>query len=87
MHAHWNPSTSKIKCFINNINVTEDILTPGWVNYLDRLPYQTYNISSLLKKGNNTIKIWLADGWYRGPLMSLQTSLRVRNVWGSKLGA
>ena len=75
------------KCFINNINVTEDILTPGWVNYLDRLPYQTYNISSLLKRGNNTIKIWLADGWYRGPLMSLQTSLRVRNVWGSKLGA
>ena len=36
------------KCFINNKNVTKDILTPGWVNYADRLPYQTYNISKLL---------------------------------------
>lgn len=75
------------KCFINDKNVTEDILTPGWVNYTDRLPYQTYNVASLLKEGNNIITIWLADGWYRGPLMSLQTGLKVRNVWGSKLGA
>ena len=74
------------KCFINNKCITEDILTPGWVNYADRLPYQTYNISNLLEKGSNTIEVWLADGWYRGPLMSLQTGLNVSNIWGSKIG-
>ena len=74
------------KCFINNKCITEDILTPGWVNYADRLPYQTYNISNLLEQGNNTIEVWLADGWYRGPLMSLQTGLNVSNIWGSKIG-
>ena len=68
-------------------NITNDILTPGWVNYDDRLPYQTYNVSPFINKGKNTIQIWLADGWYRGALMSLQTGLKVSNVWGNKLGA
>ncbi len=75
------------KCFINGKNITNDILTPGWVNYDDRLPYQTYNVSPFINKGKNTIQIWLADGWYRGALMSLQTGLKVSNVWGNKLGA
>ena len=74
------------KCFINNKCISEDVLTPGWVNYNDRLPYQTYNISSLLKKGVNKIEVWLADGWFRGPLMSLQTGLKVSNIWGTKIG-
>ena len=51
------------KCFINGKNITNDILTPGWVNYDDRLPYQTYNVSPFINKGKNTIQIWLADGW------------------------
>ena len=76
-----------IQCFINGQNITDDILTPGWVNYDDRLPYQTYNISNFIKKGDNTIHIWLANGWYRGALMSLQTGMKVSNVWGTKLGA
>ena len=45
------------KCFINGKNITNDILTPGWVNYDDRLPYQTYNVSPFINKGKNTIQI------------------------------
>ena len=74
------------KCFINDEEITKDILTPGWVNYSDRLPFQTYNVSSILNKGTNTIKIWLADGWFRGPLFSTQSGIKVSNIWGSKIG-
>lgn len=73
------------KCFLNGRRVGDDILTPGWTSYWDRLSFQTYEISNLLKPGDNTIEIWLGDGWYRSAM--LWKNNRILNTWGAHLGA
>ncbi|MBY5535865.1 family 78 glycoside hydrolase catalytic domain [Rhizobium leguminosarum] len=73
------------RCFINGVRVGGDLLTPGWTNYDDRLAYQRYDVSNLLKPGLNRIEIWLADGWYRSPLM--WGAQAIPNCWGDRIGA
>ena len=73
------------RCFINGQRVGDDVLTPGWTSYQDRLSYQTYPIGKLLRCGENTITIWLGDGWLRSTL--LWKGVRIDNTWGEHLGA
>ena len=40
-------------------------LAPGVTDYNRRVQYQTYDITALIK-AHNTVRIDLADGWYRG---------------------
>lgn len=40
-------------------------LAPGITDYRKRVQYQTYDVTDLITK-NNTLRIDLADGWYRG---------------------
>ena len=42
------------------------VLAPGHTDYRKRVQYQTYDVTELLKDGNNTVRVALADGWYRG---------------------
>ena len=51
--------------FLNGQKVSTDLFTPGWTSYKNRIQYQTYDVTSLLK-GKNTIGAILGDGWYRG---------------------
>lgn len=89
--AGSGPSTLRISAlglyrgFINGKRVGNDLLTPGWTSYWDRLSYQTYDVSDLLHEGENTIDIWLGDGWYRSRLMSPRNG--VINTWGDRIGA
>jgi alpha-L-rhamnosidase len=73
------------RAFINGKRVGEDLLTPGWTSYWDRLSYQTYEVGDLLASGENTIDIWLGDGWYRSRLMWPRNQLL--NTWGDKIAA
>ncbi len=73
------------RAFINGQRVGEDLLTPGWTSYWDRLSYQTYDVTSLLKDGENSIDIWLGDGWYRSRMMWPRQ--QIMNTWGDKIGA
>ena len=43
-------------------------LAPGWTAYEHRLRYQTYDVTGLLRPGENTIEALLGNGWYRGRL-------------------
>ncbi len=52
------------RAFINGQRVGKDILTPGWTDYGKRLPYQTYDVTHLVKKGANALGAVLGDGWY-----------------------
>ncbi len=52
--------------YINGKRVGRAVLTPGTSEYAKRLEYQTYDITSLLKEGENEIRVILGDGWYRG---------------------
>ncbi len=53
---------------INGKKIGKDFFTPGWTSYHKHLLYQTYNVTDLLKKGDNTLGLTLGDGWYRGYL-------------------
>ena len=44
------------------------VLAPGATDYRHRLQYQSYDVTSLVREGQNTLDIDLADGWYRGSL-------------------
>jgi len=55
---------------INGQRVGNDYFTPGWTSYNKRLQYQTYDVSALLKEGQNALGVLLGNGWYRGYLAS-----------------
>ena len=73
------------RAFIKGQRGGSDLLTPGWTSYWDRLSYQTYDVSDLLIDGENTIDIWLGDGWYRSRMMWPRNE--ILNTWGSEIGA
>ena len=73
------------RAFINGQRVGNDQLTPGWTSYWDRLSYQTYDVAPLLRAGDNTIDIWLGDGWYRSRL--LWPRQEIKNTYGDAVGA
>jgi alpha-L-rhamnosidase len=51
---------------LNGRKVSEDFLTPGWTDYQKRVYYNTYDVTELLKPGEQAIGVLLADGWYSG---------------------
>jgi len=54
--------------FLNGQRVGDDIMAPGWTDYRERLKYQTYDVTALVKSGANAIGALLAPGWYSTPL-------------------
>lgn len=73
------------RAFLNGVRVGDDLLTPGWTCYDDRIAYQSYDVSALLKPGKNRLEIWLGDGWYRSRLMWALNP--IPNTWGTRIGA
>jgi alpha-L-rhamnosidase len=68
------------KGFLNGKPITEQVFMPGFTYYKKRLQYQTYDVTLLLKKGNNVISVMLGDGWYRGKIGIFSK----RNFYGEK---
>ena len=61
--------TSALGLFELSINgkcVGEDYFTPGWTDYNKRVHYFTYDVTNMLKTGNNAIGSILSNGWYAG---------------------
>ena len=73
------------RAFVNGTRVGDDLLTPGWTCYDDRIAYQSYNIARILKAGTNRIEIWLGDGWYRSQLM--WAAAPIYNCYGDRIAA
>ncbi|MBR3184722.1 MAG: family 78 glycoside hydrolase catalytic domain [Oscillospiraceae bacterium] len=51
---------------LNGNKVGSFCLAPGHTDYRKRVQYQTYDVTGLLKPGENELTVQLADGWYRG---------------------
>jgi len=54
------------RLFLNGERVGEDYFTPGWTDYHKRVQYQTYDITEMLRSGENAIGMVLAGGWFSG---------------------
>ncbi|MFQ9509798.1 MAG: family 78 glycoside hydrolase catalytic domain [Lachnospiraceae bacterium] len=66
--------------FLNGEKVGKDELTPGWTSYQKHLLYQTYDITNLLRSGDNVAGAMLGAGWYKG-VMGLT---KARNNYGDQ---
>ncbi len=51
---------------LNGQKCGEFVFAPGAVDYRKRVQYQTYDVTDLIRKGENDLTVELADGWYRG---------------------
>ncbi len=70
------------EAYLNGTRVGDQLFTPGWTSYSRRLQYQTYDVTKLLKPGDNALGAVLGDGWYRGQLGFEGR----RNVYGQRIG-
>jgi len=53
---------------LNGQRVGEDRFTPGWTDYPTRIQYQTYDVTSLLKQGENAVGAILGNLWWSSGL-------------------
>lgn len=53
------------EAFLNGEKIGDELLAPGCNNYHQWLQYQTYDITSALKKGT-LLEVMTGDGWYLG---------------------
>ncbi len=51
---------------INGRRIDDAYFAPGWTDYRVRVPYNTFDVTTRLKKGFNAVGAILADGWYSG---------------------
>ena len=51
---------------INGHRVGDHVLAPDWTDYRRRVRYQAYDVTSLVKRGDDAIAAELADGWFSG---------------------
>ena len=49
---------------INGQNVTRNVLTPGWTSYRKHVFHNTYDVTGLVKHGQNAIGVLLGNGMY-----------------------
>ena len=51
---------------LNGKKVGSFVMAPGHTDYRKRVQYQSYDVTDLLRPGENELTVQLADGWYRG---------------------
>lgn len=49
---------------MNGKKVGNDLLTPGWTNYIKTVHYQTYDVTELMNQGINFITATLGNSWW-----------------------
>jgi alpha-L-rhamnosidase len=56
--------------YLNGERIGDHELDPGWTDYTDRVYYSTYDVTELVKNGDNCMGVMLGNGWYNPlPLM------------------
>lgn len=61
---------------INGKRVGLDHFAPGWTDYNKRVQVQAYDVTALVKGGDNALGAILGDGWYQGKVGFLGRSTR-----------
>ncbi len=51
---------------LNSEKISNQVLTPGFTSYRNRVQYQTFDITSMLKQHKNELNITVAPGWAVG---------------------
>jgi alpha-L-rhamnosidase len=54
----------QFEAHVNGRNVTDALLTPGWSDYRKRVFYDSYDVTALVRQGDNAIGVMLGNGMY-----------------------
>ena len=60
---------SALGCYelhLNGLRVGQDYFNPGWPEFRKRVYYHTYDVTQMMRPGDNAIGAILSDGWYAG---------------------
>jgi alpha-L-rhamnosidase len=68
------------EAFLNGKKVGDRMLDPGWTNYGKRIQYSTYDVTDMLKEGDNAIGVILGNGWFNPLPLYLFNRLNLRDV-------
>ncbi len=69
---------------INGHRVGDQLLAPEFTDYHARTQYQTYDVTSLLRAGDNCLSATVGDGWYAGGIGLGQALIKKpRNIYGN----
>jgi alpha-L-rhamnosidase len=55
------------RAWVNGERLPGELL-PGFTDYRVRIPYETYDVTDLLRQGENALNAEVADGWWSGYL-------------------
>lgn len=67
--------------FLNGERVGDAELTPGFTQYDVHLQVQAYDVTALLRDGENALGAVLSDGWFRGQV----GVTRAHDQWGERV--
>ena len=68
---------------INGQRVGDHVLAPEFTDYRTRTQYQAFDVTPLLRPGENVVGALLGDGWYAGGIGLAQALIRKpRNIYG-----
>ncbi len=51
---------------LNGARIGDDVFAPEWTDYAKRIQYRTYDVTELMRTGDNALGVLVADGWYSG---------------------
>jgi len=53
---------------LNGQRVGDHVLAPDWTDYRKRVRYQAYDVTKLVRQGDNAMGALLANGWFSGKI-------------------
>ena len=54
------------ECSLNGQQIGDDVFSPGWTDYRQRVQYNVYDVTAFLRPGDNVLGAILGDGWAVG---------------------
>lgn len=70
-----------IDAYLNGERIGDDVLTPGWTAYDHRLVVTSYDVTPLIREGDNALGAILGQGWAVG---RLTWEIGPKNLWSDR---
>jgi len=64
---------------LNGRKAGNHVLDPAWTTYDKRVLYVSYDVTSFLREGANTVAVTLGQGWYKSRALLLQLNIELED--------
>lgn len=54
------------QAWLNGQRIGDERMAPGWTDYRSRVQYQSFDVTGMLLRGNNTLGAVVGPGWFSG---------------------